>query len=269
LWYIIIMEAIVEETILFVDAGEMLERLRHSRGRGQQVLDLAESVSWAHLSGHVHGRSLRGVAVLNLTAPEALTLHKAAQLSQRHPGLRALYVLDTQRLLPSGRALRGPGVDFISSRADASELVSRVQRLLEPLPAPRRIRSDPRTQSVPLMSGLMSEVHHPISGRLDAKCLADWLGISLKSLAHALGREYATVHKTPDAPALQGRLQVYLRVASALNHLVGSQAGARVWLNTPNADLEGVTPQSLLERTLPDAELVAGLLEDSLYGMPG
>lgn len=262
------MDAVTEETVLFVEGGELLERLRRAQGRGRRVLDRAESISWERLPERVRERALRGVAVLDLTAPGALPLREAARLPQQHPGLRALYVLDTQRPLPSGRTLAGPGVDFISSRADSAELVSRVQRLLEPLPqrSGRLNRSSLPTLPVPV---LMPEVHHPASGRLDAKLLADWLGLPLKSVARGLGREYATIHKTPDAPAIQEGLRVYLRVAAALNHLAGSRIGARVWLNTPNTDLGGVTPHSLLEYDLSDAEMVAELLEDSLYGMPG
>ncbi len=265
-------------TILFVDAGEqLLRRLRRAR-RGRRVLDAAESVSWGEFAGRVRERAAQDVAVLNLTAPGAMPLPAADRLLRQTPGLRALYVVDTEQPLSGSdaRRLARPGVDFISSRADAQEWECRVERLLTPpLNAPtarraRRLRaaaSEATADDPALTSHLMPALHDPVSGRLDARPIAAWLGLSLKTLAGALGRAYPTVHKTPAAAALQAPLVVYLRLASALSHLTGSDEAARAWLNAPNPDLEGQTPRAVLEAG--GAETVAALLEDALVGQPG
>ena len=109
----------------------------------------------------------------------------------------------------------------------------------------------------------MPDLHNPVSGRLDAARIAEWFGMPLKSLAGSLGRGYATVHKTPDAAALQDRLAIFLRIASALSRLAGSREGAKAWLNAPNPDLEdNRTPLSAIESG--EQAIIAELLEDAL-----
>ncbi len=243
--------------ILIVGEDEELRRRIQPHG--------AETVSWAGFSGRIQKRAGEGVAVLNLTDPAALPLGEAARLPDRYPGLRALYVLETIPTLSASarRRLTRPGVDILTRHADRAEFEYRLTRLLETRAGETRI-----PMPAPPLRRLMPEPHDPASGRLDARRLADWFGLPLTTLARALGRGYTTVHRTPDARTLQEGLHVYLRIASALNRLLGP-AAARVWLHAPNPDLGNDMPRTLMEQGTEEAEVVAELLEDSLLGMPG
>ena len=75
------------------------------------------------------------------------------------------------------------------------------------------------------------------------------------------------MYKTSDAPGLQTGLLVYERIARALLSLVGSEAGLRIWLNTPEPDLDGEVPRDLLLNG--EGLVVAELLEDQQEGQPG
>jgi len=223
----------------------------------------AETISWSRFSERVGGRTEENVAVLDMAAPGAYSLQQASELPRQYPGLRAVIVVDSDAAFEpqTPGAFTQPGLDLISrSRAETDELDYRVAKLLA-LPWPR-----PAPAPSP-WAALLPELHNPASGRLDARRIAAWLGLPLKTLAPSLERAYATVHKTPDAPGLQPGLRVYLRIASALTHLAGSQAGAQVWLNAPNPDLDGAVPLALLQEG--HAETIAQLLEDALAGMPG
>jgi hypothetical protein len=229
-----------------------------------------QTVSWAGFSKHVQDRARKSVTILNLTDPAALTLAEALHLPERNLGLRVLYVLETLETvtkLPaaSRRLLTRPGVDILTRRADRAEFEYRLQRLLE---MPLASAFMPTTPTSP-QSAFLPELHDPRSGRIDARRLADRFGLPLTTLARTLGREYTTIHRTPASRAIQDGLRIYLRIASALHRLVGSDAAARVWLNAPNPDLDSEMPRILMERSLRDAEVVAELLEDSLLGMPG
>ncbi len=240
------------------------EELRQRTSRHTQT------ISWARFSKHVQDRAREDVTILNLTDPAALTLAEATHLPERYPGLRVLYVLETLETLTrlpaaSRRLLTRPGVDILTRRADRAEFEYRLQRLLELPAAPASVLTAP----APSLGGLLPELHDPRSGRLDARRLADRFGLPLTTLARTLGREYTTIHRTPASRAIQDGLRIYLRIASALHRLVGSDVAARVWLNAPNPDLGSEMPRTLMERSLGDAEVVAELLEDSLLGMPG
>jgi hypothetical protein len=70
-------------------------------------------------------------------------------------------------------------------------------------------------------AGLVHELHEA-SGRLDAARVARFFGLSLSALAKALGRSPQTLHKTPDAPRLQGALAPLARIATSLVAVAGA-----------------------------------------------
>jgi hypothetical protein len=110
------------------------------------------------------------------------------------------------------------------------------------------------------------ELHDPTSGRIDATRVARFFGLSLSSLAKALDRSPQTLHKTPDAPRLQAALAPLARIATSLVTLFGTADKARVWMNAPHPDLDGVAPLDLVKAN--KAGVVADLLEDALLGHP-
>ena len=114
---------------------------------------------------------------------------------------------------------------------------------------------------------LRPELHNPESGRIDAKQVAGFFGLSLNRLAKAIGRSPQSVHKTPDSVSLQKSLGLFVRIATALIALFGSEGDGRIWLNTPNPDLDNTQPLELIEQG--QGEIVAELLEDALLGHPG
>jgi uncharacterized protein (DUF2384 family) len=118
-----------------------------------------------------------------------------------------------------------------------------------------------------LQGHALQALHHPVSARIDARRVADFFGLPLAELARLLDRSAQAVHKTPDAPALQDRLSVFVRIATALTTLFDSPQKSRVWLNAPHPDLDGTRPIELLKKR--KAEVVADLLEDALLGHPG
>jgi hypothetical protein len=112
----------------------------------------------------------------------------------------------------------------------------------------------------------VSDLHDPTSGRVDAARVAGFFGVSLAEVARILGRSPQSVHKTPDAPALQNSLGVLIRIATALTTLFGTPENARVWLNAPHPDLDTTRPIELVKQR--KADVVAELLEDALLGHP-
>lgn len=111
------------------------------------------------------------------------------------------------------------------------------------------------------------ELHNPRSGRLDAKRVAEFFGMAPARLAKILGRSPQALHKTPDAESLQKHLAVFARIATSLLSAFEGKEQARIWLNSPNPDLDETRPIELVEKKKPD--VVAELLEDALLGHPG
>ncbi len=112
----------------------------------------------------------------------------------------------------------------------------------------------------------LPELHNPDSGRLDARLMADYLSIPLARLADAIGKKYASLHKTPDAPAVQDALFPIKRSLEILTRVIEDHSTILAWLNSPHPDLGQRTPlQVMLEG---HADAVAGMLEDAMAGMP-
>lgn len=112
------------------------------------------------------------------------------------------------------------------------EVARFARRILSPFPAP-----DVR----------LAELFNSESGRLDAKHVAAFFGLSLSTLASLLGVSSQEVHEAPDAPSLQRGLAPFHFVALALKSLVEEPEGARVWLQTSNEDFDGDAPLALIQ----------------------
>ena len=112
----------------------------------------------------------------------------------------------------------------------------------------------------------MPELRSDDSGRLDAALVAKHFGWSLSALARALRRSVQAVHKTPDAPALQKKLEPLERTALLARRLVSDKPSEfRKWLNTPSRDLDDEKPGKLL---LEKPAVVVQWLEDAALGHP-
>jgi CheY-like chemotaxis protein len=112
---------------------------------------------------------------------------------------------------------------------------------------------------------VVAELHDPATGRIDAKKLADYLGIPLASLAIAIGKEYKAVFKTPASEPLQPALAPIHRTVMALHRYFGHRNESLAWLNTANPELDAKRPKDLVLEG--KAEIVADMLEGALAGV--
>jgi hypothetical protein len=110
------------------------------------------------------------------------------------------------------------------------------------------------------------DLHDAATGRLDARLIADALGVKFARLVRALGAAYKAVYKTPTAPRLQRQLVPIKQVLARLSEVYADPSHQRAWLNEPLDDLEGETPLHVILRG--QAQVVAELLDDVLVGQP-
>jgi DNA-binding NarL/FixJ family response regulator len=101
------------------------------------------------------------------------------------------------------------------------------------------------------------------NGRLDAKRIAERLGVSVAALAQAIGKQRQTVNKTPDADDLQPALAPMAHVVSLLDDALAPNE-LTAWLSSSHAGLGGATPRA--EILAGRASRVALMLESALGG---
>ena len=150
--------------------------------------------------------------------------------------------------IPAGAA------DCIAKPFEARELVMRVRRALE---AARR---------VPVLEVSSRELHDPESGRIDAKRVAEFLGVPLAQLAPTLGVNYPALHKTPDTAAVQPGLRPIKQSIDLVSRITLSQSDARAWLNSPHPDLGGKTPIEVI--LAGQAGAIVTMLGNAMAGIP-
>lgn len=144
-------------------------------------------------------------------------------------------------------------VDWVRTPVGDAEFGLRINKV-----APR-VTPGLSTWSIP-------ELRSNKSGRLDAAKVAVHFGWSLTKLSTALHRSVQAVHKTPDAPTIQKRLEQLERVALLARRVLAPERSEFLkWLNTPSPDLDGEKPGELL---LEKATVVVEWLEDALSGQP-
>jgi len=153
----------------------------------------------------------------------------------------------------SATALEG-ATDFVMKPFNANDLLTRVRRALDGARARRTVEIPQR------------ELHDPKSGRIDAREVANFLGVPLARLAGALGVKYPALHKTPSAPGLQEKLRPIKESIDLVSSITISKSDARAWLNNPHPDLGGSTPMEVILEG--QAGAVVTLLDNALSGIP-
>jgi uncharacterized protein (DUF2384 family) len=118
----------------------------------------------------------------------------------------------------------------------------------------------------PIGRHVRAELHDPKSGRLDARRIAAYLGISLSSLAAATGRSVAAIHKAPAADSLQQALAPVALTISLLSEILESKEQVRTWLHSPHPDLGNQIPMKLILDG--HAGAVADMLASAMAGQP-
>jgi hypothetical protein len=149
------------------------------------------------------------------------------------------------RMLPSERPI---------SDAERVRARARLHAAVATLPTSAARAASP---VAPILELLTPQLRAP-SGRLDARKVAERLGVSLRAFARALGTSHQALSATPDAPRIQGALDAYARVLGTLDTALHHDDAVRAWLYTPRRELEGRTPQEAL--LAGDALTVAQLL---------
>lgn len=113
---------------------------------------------------------------------------------------------------------------------------------------------------------VLSGLHDPGTGRLDARRIADYMAVPLKIFSEGVGLTYKTVHRSPSSAAIQKSLRPVKRSLELLDLFFGKPEVARAWLNTPHPDLDGTTAlETILENK---AGAVQALLENAWNGVP-
>lgn len=156
--------------------------------------------------------------------------------------------------------------DLLFGPVAGAELKIRVDRLVE---AARIATATARPAAVsrgerPALP--VTELHDPVSGRIDAKRLASYVDVPLTALSRAIGKEYKAVFKSPSSLALQPLLSPIHRLVVALHRVYGDRAQVLAWLNTANPELGGARPMELVLDGR--AEAAADLIEATLAGVP-
>jgi CheY-like chemotaxis protein len=112
----------------------------------------------------------------------------------------------------------------------------------------------------------IEELRNDDSGRLDAKKVSDVFGLPVTTIASCIGKPRATVDKTPDSIAVQPGLHHFERLAGSLLAITGSMKGLKIWLNSPNTEFEGHTPQDVIK--LGQIKMLADWMDDARLGSP-
>ena len=145
-----------------------------------------------------------------------------------------------------------------------SALASAVKRIMH-------VHVPPKTGSRPVARfhaarGLVEELHDPVTGRLDAQRVAIALGVSISTLAKAVGLTPSALSKRGDAKAAQPALREIEFAIACLPQLLGSDARMLAWLHANHPDLGGEPPINLL--TKGSAREFANYVRSALAGQP-
>jgi hypothetical protein len=110
------------------------------------------------------------------------------------------------------------------------------------------VSAAPPVQNINNIPPPLTELFNPETHRLDAGRIANVLGITVGSVAAAIGRKAEGVRKRPDAESLQLELGRLYRIWESIVELyAGNQTNARIFLNAPNRHLENKTPLALIK----------------------
>lgn len=135
------------------------------------------------------------------------------------------------------------------------------------VPNSAQVRVAGKTSRHPIEEQVVEEFHDPETGRLDAARVAEAYGVSLSTLASALGVTQSALSKRTTALAAQPGLRHLEFAWAVLLDAVESPERVRAWLNAQRSDLDGKPPITLLLKG--SAEAFANYIRSIVAGEPG
>lgn len=144
---------------------------------------------------------------------------------------------------------------------EVEQALARVEGGLKRRPGPRQALA----RAPAVVNVATPELRDEGSGRLDARRIADRLGISVNRLAPVAGVSQQALSKRPDSPRAQKGMGEVARVFACLEEL-GLAGDAKMWLNTAHPLLGGELPLALILSGR--AGEVARMLERAIEGIP-
>jgi DNA-binding response OmpR family regulator len=238
----------------------------------QQITDVlehqnvaVESVTQPVLDADQILASQPDLLLLNIEMPKLDGIELARAIRAHMPNVPIMFLTGHPVLLTVQNAAQHLGATVFQTKPfNRNELARRIRDAMAH--GTRPLTEGPSSVFDSLMAHLLPDLHDPTTGRLDARRVADYLSISLSSLASALGKSAAAVHKSPAAISLQEGLAPIARSLAVLSRLLRSQDKVLAWLNSKHPDLGNETPLSLI--LAGKATAVADLLESVLAGQP-
>lgn len=243
-------------------------RVAHAKDREGLIREVAESQPELVLVDYAFDpdlqRLLQALKVASPGSPVLVTVDKAkaAQAFREvdldvsdlmlKPFTEPELAFRVDRCIRAARRARSAAVRYAADRGELV-LAPPMMSLAEPV-------------SVPTAGPSPSELRDPNNGRLDAKRVAEYLDVSLKQVAEALGENYKAIHKTPSKASLQPKLVPIERTVTILDERFGGRGRARAWLNTPHPALDGRTALDLI--LAGHAPVVSDMLEAAEAGLP-
>lgn len=154
---------------------------------------------------------------------------------------------------------RDPLIELVRSPYDPTEVLQRIFRLVH-------VVSEADRPSKYRLPNLVVDELRSESGRIDAKKVAEMFDISIPVVARVIDVGEQALYKTPDSRSIQSKMIEFERIAWSLLKLTGSVRGLRIWLNTPNPELDKELPIDYIKEG--HVEDIAAMVEDVLLGHP-
>ena len=118
-----------------------------------------------------------------------------------------------------------------------------------------------------MATALLQTVHHPVSGRIDAKDLREPTGFTLPEIARYIGVKPDTLKKNSSAPIAQPGLVKLVHAWEILQTIFLEDAAIRAWMHHPLARFGGKTVLWLLgEHGVDSFEALAEEMAAGNYG---
>lgn len=249
-----------EVVAVLVDQPAVAKQIKHPLAtEGYEV------VEFKNIGDFRKRKTLPDLVLADVMLPSGGAKELLDALHQSAPGIPVILVTDESREESGNlKVTAAPDVvGYVSKPVKKTELLSKIKKAIQVYKstAGETTETSPETH---LMAHVLTELHDPDSGRLDAEKIAKVLDISVSRLSRAVGVTPAALQKNPSSRSIQDALSKIAFCYGTLEKLLGSRNTTITWLHAPHPDFGGRSPLSLIEEGKADA--VVGLLNDVLAG---